>query len=603
LIVQKALSIDVDGRFQDCGDMQLALEEFLLRHGLAAGSKRLAHYVRRLTSNEDMPDLPEAGSLLHSVFEGSNPVIHTPSPAQSSSIAPPLPTNAYGDVPSKPVVTPVSGAMKQVDFSSQAQAQAQAHFFQHGSMELGDEIISSARIQRYARSQSRFSLLLAIILVVLLGGAGAFAYIWFNKQPDVPISDIPWRIESTPSHAEIYVNGDLRGRTPSTVMFAVGNNYIINLRSEGYVAFIKEIQNFNKELSLKPLLVQLKEKPKQIVMGKVLVRVKPHNAEVLLNDKPLKALVAGVYSDTAAIGEAHTLIVRLKEYEEQRKVFNIDSKQSEIGLDIELQKLKSQQPRRIAKKDPSRKKTTKERDKTKVALHPNKKDDDLPIRYPERRDVRRNVAPDAWIAVNSTPPGAVIKLNGMVIGSTPLRNYKLSPGEHTIVVSKEGYHAETRRLQILADQTQRIDVGFRSLEPPKEPAIVSFGGQPSSRVYLNGKLLGPIPLFSQKTIAGKHLVEYQTIKYGARFRKHVTFKPGNQQFRHHFPTGHIWLLSRPVAKVYLNGDYLGDSMKPPYPVPAGTYKVRFLFPDGRSVTEKATVRPNQKERVVARLQD
>ena len=44
-IVMKALSVDPNNRFNDCGDMQLALEDFLLRHNMAAGSKRLARYM------------------------------------------------------------------------------------------------------------------------------------------------------------------------------------------------------------------------------------------------------------------------------------------------------------------------------------------------------------------------------------------------------------------------------------------------------------------------------------------------------------------------------------------------------------------------------
>ncbi len=77
LIVLKALSTDVRDRYQDCGEMQLALEDFLLSHGMAAGTKRLAYYIRSITSGEDVP-LPKLSSVVSQYDSDSG--VHTPSP-------------------------------------------------------------------------------------------------------------------------------------------------------------------------------------------------------------------------------------------------------------------------------------------------------------------------------------------------------------------------------------------------------------------------------------------------------------------------------------------------------------------------------------------
>ncbi len=71
------------------------------------------------------------------------------------------------------------------------------------------------------------------------------------------------------------------------------------------------------------------------------------------------------------------------------------------------------------------------------------------------------------------------------------------------------------------------------------------------------------------------------MKYQARHRKKVQIEKGKQKIFYRFRWGKLWVLSRPTAKIYVNRDYLGLSMKPPYKIPASSYTIKFHFPNGQ----------------------
>lgn len=57
----------------------------------------------------------------------------------------------------------------------------------------------------------------------------------------------------------------------------------------------------------------------------------------------------------------------------------------------------------------------------------------------------------ARVQIASTPAGADIEVDGAFVGSTP-SSVNLSPGEHTIVVKKNGYDTWQRKLKILGGE-------------------------------------------------------------------------------------------------------------------------------------------------------
>ncbi|TNE51736.1 MAG: PEGA domain-containing protein [Deltaproteobacteria bacterium] len=577
LIVQKALATDRDQRFQDCGEMQLALEDFLLRHGLAAGSKRLAHYIQRIMSDEEISDLPEASALLSTggfSFEGgSNSGVHTP-----SHLSPRPQALTGSSVEFGTSASSLSGGLGGSDFSSIGVSDV--------SGAVKDTHLNSPAMRERQKSSS--SLWIVLLVLVVLGGGGFGAYTIINQRPTETVFATPWTISSEPRNADIFVNDEFRGKTPKAVMFAPGKRYILSIRHKGYLSSVKEIQKFTSELAAKPLRVTLKEKPKTMIIGSVLVKIKPAQANVLVNGKPLKALFDGVYEGSLPAGVPHTLSVKRKGFKTYSKIFQISTETKKSVLQVRLEKERRSRRRRRVRR---RRRIVRRR--RVVARRPRPR--------PRLRAQVLNIVPDAWIAIETNPPGAVVKLDGSVIGSSPLPKYKLTAGKHMLRIEKSGYKSVTQHIRLKAREYKQLTVRFKPIPKKPQTSIVSFGGGPRSRVYIDGKFIGKIPLFGKKVPSGRYVVMYRTLKFDASRKKVVTFRPGKQTFKMRFPMGKIWLLSRPVAKVFLNGDYVGNSMRPPYKVPAGSYKVKFVFGNGKHITKRVKIRGGKKTRVVARL--
>jgi eukaryotic-like serine/threonine-protein kinase len=72
--------------------------------------------------------------------------------------------------------------------------------------------------------------------------------------------------------------------------------------------------------------------------------------------------------------------------------------------------------------------------------------------------------------LETVPPGARVTLQGTLLGQTPLED-NLSPGEHVLEVSRDGFERETLRLNLEPDRVEIkfVNIALRPLSPP-EPA-------------------------------------------------------------------------------------------------------------------------------------
>jgi hypothetical protein len=78
------------------------------------------------------------------------------------------------------------------------------------------------------------------------------------------------------------------------------------------------------------------------------------------------------------------------------------------------------------------------------------------------------------LAVNSTPHGARVLLNGADIGISPVVLENISTGNHTVTLQKDGYITAARQIRINAGQVSPVEV---SLDPvpastPRSPGLV-----------------------------------------------------------------------------------------------------------------------------------
>jgi PKD repeat protein len=76
------------------------------------------------------------------------------------------------------------------------------------------------------------------------------------------------------------------------------------------------------------------------------------------------------------------------------------------------------------------------------------------------------------LRVLSTPTGATVKLDGTSIGTTPLERSGVTPGTHTVQVSRSGYQSVTQSVSITAGATSTVQVTLVAIPTNQAPTAV-----------------------------------------------------------------------------------------------------------------------------------
>jgi formylglycine-generating enzyme required for sulfatase activity len=99
---------------------------------------------------------------------------------------------------------------------------------------------------------------------------------------------------------------------------------------------------------------------------------------------------------------------------------------------------------------------------------------------------------EAFLAVDANIRGALVYLDGDIVGKTPLSKIQVSPGDHILEVEKEGYKNYRKRIQFNVGWFQNISVVLEKSDPPK--ARLHVKTEPSDAVI---KILNIVPKFHQ----------------------------------------------------------------------------------------------------------
>ncbi|MCK4526775.1 PEGA domain-containing protein [candidate division WOR-3 bacterium] len=87
---------------------------------------------------------------------------------------------------------------------------------------------------------------------------------------------------------------------------------------------------------------------------------------------------------------------------------------------------------------------------------------------------------EGYLTVNTTPTGALVMVNGVSCGTTPVIKCALSTGSKTITFTKSGYETATRAVTIRAGETK--DIGTITLTPTAAPPVkkeITFTSYPA----------------------------------------------------------------------------------------------------------------------------
>jgi len=76
----------------------------------------------------------------------------------------------------------------------------------------------------------------------------------------------------------------------------------------------------------------------------------------------------------------------------------------------------------------------------------------------------------ATLAVATRPAGALVKIDGKIVGVSPIVE-TLEPGSYTVLVEKAGFHARERKVQLVEAAEESIDLQLLAIADARKAAV------------------------------------------------------------------------------------------------------------------------------------
>lgn len=116
-----------------------------------------------------------------------------------------------------------------------------------------------------------------------------------------------------------------------------------------------------------------------------------------------------------------------------------------------------------------------------------------------------------WIYVSSSPGGATVSLDGNTKGQTPysgsLKLETIQAGDHTVALSLSGYQPFTTTTMVLANTVSEVSAILQPAAPVSAKGGLSVTSMPAgANVFLDNNFIGISPLTLNDVSAGSHVV-------------------------------------------------------------------------------------------------
>jgi len=221
--------------------------------------------------------------------------------------------------------------------------------------------------------------------------------------------------------------------------------------------------------------------------------------------------------------------------------------------------------------------------------------------------------PATTISVVSNPPGAVVLIDNVIKGRTPLTLTDTAMGNRQITITLDGYEEYTRNIMVEAATPLTIaavltrSVPQPTTQPPQNGSIAITSIPSGAEVYIDGQLTGIAPAVFPEILPGNHRVTLSAKGYddwsrivsvgSGRMSAINTELVATQEI-----TGSLALITDPpAADIFIDGDFKGVSPVTITGLSAGTHTVLLTLNEYANATTNISITAGQTQKYSAEL--
>jgi hypothetical protein len=266
-----------------------------------------------------------------------------------------------------------------------------------------------------------------------------------------------YHVSSTPSNADVYLDGTYKGTTPVTLeVSSTGTpGHTINVYKSGYQSFSQYYAGNPQDGQTVYVYASLT--PVQSY-GSVYVTSSPSGATATLDDSRTGTTP---YTFTSVPVGTHTIRIALSGYETYTGTVSVTAGSA-----------------------------------------------------PTVRVTLPQITGTGSLYVTSSPVGAQVYVDGVYRGSSPTTVGSLSQGTHTVLLSLSGYQDSTRTVSINTGLTTAISANLVKIPPSTTYGTLSISSSPSAaETYVDNVFRGYSPLTLTDITPGSHAITFRLAGY------------------------------------------------------------------------------------------
>jgi hypothetical protein len=193
------------------------------------------------------------------------------------------------------------------------------------------------------------------------------------------------------------------------------------------------------------------------------------------------------------------------------------------------------------------------------------------------------------LQVRTEPAGALVTIDALPRGNSPVTVSNLDPGEHTVVLSSDA-GTVTQSVTIEAGVTASLNVPIVAREVSPQSGWISVTSPVDVQLFEGGRLLGSSQTDRIMVPSGAHQIELVNDTVGFRMTRSVQVTPGKvATVPVKLPMGSVAINAIPWAEVWIDGNKIGETPIGNQPATIGNHEIVFRNPELGEKTQTVTV--------------